>query len=354
MNQTNIMTVESSDPAEIRARVEELREAGVQLRARDLAARLGISEGALVASECDGEKVIRLGTDWAGLFTGLTAVGTVMALTRNHSVVHEKDGVYDKVEFSGMHGIVLNHDIDLRFFPRRWRVAYATESAGARGAVMRGIQFFDHYGEAVHKVYCRAASDLVAWEALVNAHRADDQSAGQAFDAAPAPEVALDDSQIDVDGFREAWRGLQDTHDFFLMLRKFRVQRLQAMRLAPPELAREVSVHAAERVLREAAGSQVPIMVFVGNPGTVQIHTGEVHKVVVADGWLNVLDAGFNLHCRMADFATAWVVQKPTVDGIVTSLEVFDAAGELLVTFFGERKPGKAELESWRTLVAAV
>jgi putative hemin transport protein len=47
----------------------------------------------------------------------------------------------------------------------------------------------------------------------------------------------------------------------------------------------------------------------------------------------------------------AWVVRKPTADGDVTSLELFDADGETLAMFFGERKPGRAELASWRALV---
>jgi putative hemin transport protein len=44
--------------------------------------------------------------------------------------------------------------------------------------------------------------------------------------------------------------------------------------------------------------------------------------------------------------ASAWVVRKPTVDGIVTSLEVFDADGCEIALFFGERKPGTPELAS--------
>ena len=46
----------------------------------------------------------------------------------------------------------------------------------------------------------------------------------------------------------------------------------------------------------------------------------------------------------------AWIVRKPTSDGEVTSLELFDAAGDNIAMFFGERKPGKAELPQWRQL----
>ena len=67
--------------------------------------------------------------------------------------------------------------------------------------------------------------------------------------------------------------------------------------------------------------------------------------------WLNVLDAGFNLHLREDVIDTAWVVEKPTSDGVVTSIEIFDRDGELMAMFFGTRKPGQPEREDWRAIV---
>ena len=46
-----------------------------------------------------------------------------------------------------------------------------------------------------------------------------------------------------------------------------------------------------------------------------------------------------------------WVVEKPTTDGVVTSVEAFDGTGEVMAMFFGVRKPGLPELQAWRDLV---
>ncbi|MFM2045214.1 MAG: hypothetical protein RLY86_3790, partial [Pseudomonadota bacterium] len=46
------------------------------------------------------------------------------------------------------------------------------------------------------------------------------------------------------------------------------------------------------------------------------------------------------------------IVRKPTRDGIVTSLELFDRHNTPFLQMFGERKPGKPELDSWRDLIA--
>ena len=95
-------------------------------------------------------------------------------------------------------------------------------------------------------------------------------------------------------------------------------------------------------------------MVFVGSPGCIQIHSGPVKRIEPMDirgvQWLNVIDPTFNLHLREDAIAHVWKVEKPTSDGVVTSVEAFDHEGELMAMFFGARKPGKRELEDWRSL----
>jgi len=77
-----------------------------------------------------------------------------------------------------------------------------------------------------------------------------------------------------------------------------------------------------------------------------------VNTIKVMDNWLNVLDPDCNMHLREDLVDSIWVVKKPTEDGVVTGIEVFDANKEMIVQFFGLRKPGIPELESWRKLVA--
>ena len=65
-----------------------------------------------------------------------------------------------------------------------------------------------------------------------------------------------------------------------------------------------------------------------------------------------MLDPDFNLHLRDAGVARVFSVRKPTEDGIVTSIEAFDDRNRNILLMFGARKPGKPELEEWRTIVA--
>lgn len=144
---------------------------------------------------------------------------------------------------------------------------------------------------------------------------------------------------------------MKDTHEFHGLLRKFDVNRTQALRLVGDDLARPVARDSLEKVLHDAAAIGLPFMVFVGNPGLIQIHTGPVRKIAKMGPSINVLDPAFNLHVRTDRIDRAWVVRKPTADGIVTALELYDDAGEQIALLVGARKPGQHENETWRSLV---
>lgn len=360
------MTIEPSIPARraaaprpmhpLAARWTELKSRSPGIRARDAAEALGVGEAALIASLCGAPstpRAIRLRSSGADIVKDVPALGTVMALTRNEHCVHEKIGPYLDVTINPAHGLVLGELIDLRIFPAHWRHAFAVLEETKDG-LRRSLQIFDAEGTAVHKIFQKPSTDIAAFDALIAAWADADQSP-DFIAAAPAPAAPdRPDSEIDVAGLRARWSALQDTHDFFAMLRKAGAGRLQALRLAGPDFAGQVETASLARALELARERGVPVMVFVGNPGCIQIHTGPVGNLKRMGPWFNVLDPGFNLHLREDRIASAWIVRKPTRDGQVTSLELFDADGFCFAQLFGARKPGKPELEFWRAILAAL
>jgi putative hemin transport protein len=214
------------------------------------------------------------------------------------------------------------------------------------------LQFFDAAGEAVHKIYATDETDRTAFDDLIARHRAKPSELA----VAPRPVEPPDrpDSEIDVEGLRAAWRAMKDTHEFFGMLQKFKVGRVQALRLVGEEFARELPVLALRQAIEAAGADGTPIMIFVGSRGCIQIHTGPVERLVQTGGWFNVLDPTFNLHLREAGVARVFSVRKPTEDGVVTSIEAFCNRGGNILLMFGARKPGKPELEAWRRIVAGI
>ncbi|QRY79558.1 hemin-degrading factor [Pseudomonas sp. PDNC002] len=344
------MTTLSAPASELYRAWQALRAEKPRLRARDAAQHLDVSEAELTASRL-GVDAVRLNTDWAALLPALGELGQIMALTRNEHCVHERKGPYQEVTVSanGQMGLVVSPDIDLRLFLGGWASAFAISEQTAHG-IQRSIQVFDRQGTAVHKVFLTEQSEVSAWEPLVQRFTADEQSA--LLDLAPLePKAApLDDAEIDSGALREGWAALKDTHHFFALLKKHKVQRTQALRLAGREWAEPLDTAELPRLLETAGERRVPIMIFVGNAHCIQIHTGTVDNLKWMDDWFNVLDPLFNLHLKTPGVVELWRVRKPSSDGVITSWEAFDADGELVLQVFGARKPGVPELEEWREL----
>jgi putative hemin transport protein len=338
----------ATDPAvqgDLLARWQAFRRQHPKVRIRDAAIQLGVSEAQLVATGC-GESATRLKADWGQLVGGLHRLGQVMALTRNEHAVHERHGIYGRPVEHGSIGILLG-EIDLRLFYSRWHHGFAVREESVHGT-RDSLQFFDQSGNAVHKVYLTDDSDREAYANLVAAYRDPDQRTGQTvLPPAPAPSE-IDDAQVDINGLQAHWNALQDTHDFNDLLRRFAVGRRQALRLVDDSLAVAVGNDAARRLLERVALRQVEIMVFVASPGVIQIHTGPVVKLAATGPWFNVLDPTFNLHLRETAIADSYLVRKPTRDGTVSSLELFDRDGGLICQLFGRRKPGQVEDAAWR------
>lgn len=350
---SEVMELSGAPGVAVRSAWEKAKDDNPGMRARDAAALLGVSEASLIASLV-GHGAVRLDGDFARLLERMPEAGEVMVLTRNESCVHEKVGEYGNVDIPPGGGVVLNHDVDLRVFMGHWRHGYALQEPMKDGGLRRSLQFFDGEGVAVHKIYARDATNISTWSAIVDAFRAGDQSDVFQPLAYPAKATERPDSEIDIAGLRANWEALQDVHEFFGMLRDFGVGRHQAFRLVGAPYAEPVQTDSARRALETAAERAAPIMVFVGNRGCIQIHTGPVERIKVTGPWLNVLDPGFNLHLREDRIESAWVVRKPTRDGSITSLELFDADGINFAMFFGERRAGQHEREDWRAIVGTL
>ena len=318
-----------------------------KMRERDLAAQIGITEAELVAAHC-GDGALRIEPRVNDVLTGLEAVGEVMALTRNESAVHEKIGIYDKVVTGNHNAMVLGEQIDLRIFPKIWSHGYAVEKRDG-DEIRRSLQFFDGAGEAVHKVHLRAGSNLYAYQRLVAELASADQR--QTVELETLDDLPdTDDGVASVDDLRERWSRLTDVHQFFGMLKALKLGRQQAVRMVGPDYAWLLDPDALGAMLHHAASGEIPIMCFVGNRGCIQIHSGPVKAIKPMGPWINILDETFHMHLRTDHIRELWAVRKPTSDGHVTSLEAYDAAGSMIIQFFGKRHEGEDERGDWRFL----
>ena len=277
------------------------------------------------------------------------AFGEVMALTRNSSAVHEKIGRYGNYHPGAHAAMVLTEAVDLRIFPAHWRHAFLVEADG-EGGTRRSLQVFDAAGDAVHKVILREGSDLSAWARATADLAAEDQA--QAARVVPREPAEAAKSRPDrAEELRAEWRRMTDTHQFLRMVSKLKMNRLGAYRIAGAPFVRRLAPGAVDAALHAVRDDGLEIMLFVGNRGCIQIHSGPVGTLTPMGPWQNVMDPDFNLHLRRDHVAEVWAVEKPTQRGPAVSVEAFDGAGRLILQCFAIPKEGRDSRPAWARIV---
>lgn len=311
-----------------------------KLRIRNAADQLNVSELDLLLTRL-GDGVTWLDVSGHQLASKLPGLGTVMALVRNDNAVHETTGVFGELKGGEQTGLFLGAQ-DQRLFFSKWAFVVAVEEDQRHS-----LQVFDATGTAVIKIYRKEATDVDAWNALIAEYSAE-------LSQAPALEVATKLQRravSDIAQFRTEWLAITDVHQFHGLLKRHDADRLSALEAAGTDLAERVDVSACEAAITACRDRAIPLMTFVSNAGAVQIHTAVPQKLLRTGHWFNILDPGFNLHLSTEAIDSVWVIRRPTSDGQVTSLEAFDAQGNSIVQFFGERREGKAERADWRALM---
>ncbi len=367
---TNVTTIKISDQAmpvtgltsaraALAGRWKALQVEQPKLRIRDAAAALQVSECELLQTNI-GDTVHRLLGDVPSLLHALVDVGRCMALTRNAHAVSEVRGQYGGVELGPHVGQVVGDGIDLRVFPMQWCHMFDVNEPAPTNPMSRrrSIHVFDASGDAVHKIYLEPDGDAATWDAIVGTRRvldAANQHDDLVFTPAKVLPVGKPDQDVDWGQLLADWDAMQDTHEFFLLLRKHQLTRTQALRLVGPARAYLVGNHACRDLLMAAAAAGLPIMIFVGNGGCLQVYSGAVENIVRMGPWLNVLDSTFNLHLREDQICSSWVVAKPTSSGTVSSLEIYDANGQTIALCFVKRDDrALVEDDGWRSMLAAL
>ncbi|MBN3518799.1 hemin-degrading factor [Algoriphagus lutimaris] len=330
---------------------EELKSDFPQLRIRDAAKRLGVSEAELLATGI-GENVIRLQDNFKSQVLDFPKLGKVMSLTRNEACVLEHKGPFQKIELhaAGPSTIAtVIGPIEQRVFFKSWKFGFAVTTQSPRG-ILKSLQYFDQTGEAILKVYLQEKSNPEAYELMVEKYASENQHIPLSIEMPEKPIYSSLD-ELDMEEFQSDWANMKDTHDFFGMLRKHKLNRLDAVKWIGDRWAYEVSKSSVRKVLSVASETQLPIMIFAGNKGNIQIHQGKVRTIRQMGDWINVLDPDFNMHLNESEVDSAYVVHKNTTDGYVSALELFDKNGEMVAQFFGLRKPGLPQKPAWKELL---
>jgi putative hemin transport protein len=214
----------------------------------------------------------------------------------------------------------------------------------ARGS-RESLQLFDDCGSSIHEVVLEQPRKARALDPLV-----DESPIVQLALARPVPPVVLPEASVEVSALQAAWWDMQSPRDFGHLLTQFQLTELQALHLAGSELAFGVPPNTLEKVLSLCVDLGVPISAVVRNSGIRQTYVGTLNKVVRVGRWLTFTGATLRLRVRDDLAESAWIVRRPYRTGQVTTVELYSATGEQLVSIGGSTEPGLRA--AWAILIS--
>lgn len=343
------------DPSdELKLRYELLCQQQPQLRARDAAIHLNVSEAELVASRAN-ETTFHLLNRPEALLTALETIGEVLVVTRNDSAVLEKKCFFKGFTFNTQNGLhtaqCASDDIDLRILLNNWRYAFLVIEEQHIGR-NKSLQFFDSKGQAVHKIYLTQNSNDRAFAKIIAQFISPHQPTYLDITKEKITEQVMPEQDVQWHKVRKSWQEMQSSHDFFQLLIGSKVSRQQAYDNVGSDLAYEIVPEALQQLFELAIRENCALTFAVGNKGCMQFHSGTVNKINEHGCWFNVLDDDFNLHINTHRLTQAWVVRKPQSGGPITTVEFFDHNDRLTLQITVARQDGVPEPTQWRDLVA--
>jgi len=290
----------------------------------------------------------RLQSEFAPLLQRLATLGNLTEVTRNASALLQKDNVSGALYVQNEIEFAPAEAMHMRIFYPQWEHGYALEEIDAKTAMHeRSLQFFDRHGGMMHKIVLCNSSDKDAFKQLVREYAAEEQLTPAQLLSMPethAPDVP----QIDIDALRAEWAHTHNHNDFLQRQEIFDQQRLRKLRLAGKAFAYQVANDSARIILQRMTEFGTAILAQVGNAGVVQAYYGKIKKIGSKNSRLKIMNASFRMLLREDHIDSIWVAKKPTTDGIITSLELFNRQGMHIASFLSKKDNGQPEPREWR------
>lgn len=306
------------------------------------------SEADIMAARC-GQQAKRLQPHWPTLLTHLSRLGPTLFVTRHGNTSHEKLLHLYKIALSGNVASIHDQDGSLELDLSHWHCGFALHEGDDPHSACISLHFFDIHGKLLHSIYPMLSS-MELGTAFLNKLYSADQTP-QEFLLPPTQLRRRSRATVDTASLTVHWRHLQNCQAIPVILQKHQVSRLQALQALPPEFATPAARTAFQTLMQQTVERNMPVELSLFNPGVRQTHRGllENHR---GDGFANRShDAWFRLNLDSLDLHSAWVVHKPTANGMVSSLELYNHHGEPVLMLSDMPNAGLPQTLEWQSLL---
>lgn len=317
----------------------------------DIAAAMNITEAELMAARV-GFGVVRLRPEWNALLAALPGLRQVRAVTANSCAVLETTGAYPALPQMASYFAMAGDGIDLRLSLPYWDSAFAVvERNSSPGKTIRSICCYGKNGALIHTILLTSESSISGFEELVehfiHPYQSRTQMTEPGFGSAPTvpPEA------VNKDLLLERWGAMNDTREFFSLLREFSLSRQGAFQLGESRFTRRLAPELLYGLLNSFAQRKIPVLLLVGHSACVQVYRGLLKSAGESENEVTVRAAKIRGRFHKAALTTAWLVDKPTSKGIVRSLELFDSASHPVASVMAMAAEGALSPSQWEALL---
>ncbi|SFC02169.1 Putative heme degradation protein [Marinospirillum celere] len=322
---------------------------------------LATSEGELQASRLNHEKVWPL-EDVFSLFYLLSSLGEVEVQTFNNLGWAKYQGRFNapdlclddpqhlELEFrtASMH-----MKLDLE----KWYWGCAVEDRPPERSVQRSLQFFNYQGKRFLKIHAVPQTDELAWHNLIT-NFAKKESAAKPLFAAQQDQKQLT-PPADMQQFSQEWRLMSHAKQLSVLLRRHQADYLPVLQHLDAKFAREVSLTSLSQLLKKWTGlsdmtNKPRLKLSFYTEGCMQAVSGVLQPPRLQHNQLCIAYADGCVHCDPQQLEEAFVVRKPEGDGWVTSLEIFNGQGQLVLKIQEEKPECQPENLLYREIFQAL
>lgn len=290
---------------------------------------VGLSAAEQVALQW-GAGATPLGGRWEAMLQSLPDVGRLRWRVENVLGSLEVSSSLDEVDATSRTAIARGPGIELRLLLSRWAWAFAVDEAPHRG-LRSSLRFFDGPGKELLRANLVADSDYVPYARMLSAFRNPALPWTVEVEQAPCLSGARRPGAVSAAGLSRAWAQQRRGADTFRLLREFGLQRPELYPHLLGVWTWKLEARDVTRLLETLAQREVPFALSLANRGAILAHRGIVERVCSAGNALCILDPGVRMELNLSRVRGAWIVERPSLLGPRTVVELLDERGDVIV-----------------------
>ncbi|SFW19160.1 ABC-type hemin transport system, ATPase component [Sinomicrobium oceani] len=309
-----------------------------------IADTLGVSEADLVLLGLE-ENVTILSARPDAILKAIGEMGLVQGMTRNVHCHICCTGVYRDFFKEENTSCFQGEDTRLKISTEQCKIILAVEAQGKES-----LQFFTASGQAIHKIFLTDAGNRNAFLELLDTYKQHLPHRPEIEKKKHPPVKERRDAEINIMAFHEAWNTLTRAEEFSQLVTRFRLTPMQALRLAPPRRAMQVSLEVFRRTITQCLSDRIPVAITTGNENCQQESTGQLHDIYQKDQWLEITQSnGSNTVLNQDAVHSVWHVIRPVHNTCTDTLELYDTTGQMIVQFSGVHHSENPE--TWKKIL---